>query len=80
MAYQFNNPEIEIGTMYGILKEQDHLAVVSNIIFKIVITDYYISIDPNKERIALFEESPSQVYVVDGYTIYENVVAYRDKA
>ena len=66
VAYQFNNPEIEIGTMYGILKEQDHLAVVSNIIFKIVITDYYISIDPNKERIALFEESRYKFIKNDG--------------
>lgn len=57
VAYQFNNPEIELGSMYGILKEQDHMAVVSNIIFKIIITDYYISVDPNKEKIALFEES-----------------------
>ena len=71
MAYQFNNPEIEIGTMYGILKEQDHLAVVSNIIFKIVITDYYISIDPNKERIALFEESPTQITGVCSRWIYD---------
>ena len=66
MAYQFNNPEIESGTMYGILKEQDHLAVVSNIIFKIVITDYYISIDTNKERIALFEESRYKFIKNDG--------------
>ena len=57
VAYQFNNPEIELGSKYGILKEQDHMTVVSNIIFKIIITDYYISVDPNKERIALFEES-----------------------
>ena len=66
IPYQFNNPEIEIGTMYGILKEQDHLAVVSNIIFKIVITDYYISIDTNKERIALFEESRYKFIKNDG--------------
>lgn len=57
VTYQFNNPEIELGAMYGILKEEDHTAVVSNIIFKTIITDYYISIDPNKEKISMFEES-----------------------
>ena len=57
VVYQFNNPEIELGTMYGILKEENHVVAVSNIIFKTVITDYYISIDPNREKIALFEES-----------------------
>lgn len=66
VAYQFNNPEIELGVMYGILKEQDHMAVVSNIIFKTVITDYYISIDPNKERIALFEENRYKFIKNDG--------------
>lgn len=57
VAYQFNNPEIELGSMYGILKDEEHKVSVSNIIFKTIITDYYISIDPNKEIIALFEEN-----------------------
>lgn len=66
VAYQFNNPEIELGTMYGILKEEDHMTVVANIIFKNIITDYYISIDPNKERIALFEENRYKFIKGDG--------------
>lgn len=56
ITFQFNNPEIELGIMYGILKENNHLVSVSNMIFKTIITDYYISIDPNREKIALFEE------------------------
>lgn len=57
VPYQFNNPDIELGSMYGILTEQDHKVAVSNLIFKSVITDYYISVDPNREKIAVFEEN-----------------------
>ncbi len=66
VTYQFNNPEIELGAMYGILKEEEHKVAVSNIIFKTIITDYYISIDPNRERIALFTENRYRFIQGDG--------------
>ena len=44
--YSFNisNPVINLGVMFGILAEQDHMTVISNIIFETYLYDYFVSI------------------------------------
>ncbi|MEF9879396.1 MAG: AAA-like domain-containing protein [Clostridia bacterium] len=44
IAYQMRNPDIDLGIMYGIIKDDDGRAAVSNIIFETIIFDYYISV------------------------------------
>ncbi len=58
VAYQMRNPDIDLGIMYGILKDDDGRAVVSNVIFETIIIDYYISIISieNRELAQVAEE------------------------
>jgi len=50
VAYQMRNPDIDLGIMYGIIRDDDGRAVVSNIIFETIILDYYVSIFSTKQR------------------------------
>ena len=44
VIYEIRNPLIDLGVMYGILKEQDGRAVVSNVIFETIIFNYFTSV------------------------------------
>lgn len=78
IPYQFNNPEIDLGTMYGILKEKEQKALEQ--------LKTYLSIKQQKTGYLLSfcdnVKSPREdkKFEMDGYTIYETIVAYRDKA
>ena len=67
IPYQFNNPEIDLGTMYGILKT--YLSI------KQQKTGYLLSFCDNVKS-----PREDKKFEMDGYTIYETIVAYRDKA
>lgn len=43
-SFSLANPVIELGVMFGILKEKDHAAAVSNVIFETYLYDYTVSI------------------------------------
>lgn len=43
-SFSLANPVIEVGVMFGILKEKDHMAAVSNVIFETYLYDYTVSI------------------------------------
>lgn len=42
MAFEIRNPMIQQGVMYGILKEQDGTTAVSNVLFEILIINYFV--------------------------------------
>jgi hypothetical protein len=42
VLYEPQNPMIQLGEMFGILKKRDTTAVISNKIFEVVITNYFI--------------------------------------
>lgn len=44
VAFEIRNPTIERGVMYGILKECDGKTAVSNILFEMLIVNYFVSI------------------------------------
>ena len=44
IAFEIRNPAIEQGVMYGILKEQDGRTVVSNVLFEMLIINYFVSV------------------------------------
>lgn len=44
VVFEITNPVIDLGVMFGILKEQDGRAVISNIIFETLILNYFTSV------------------------------------
>lgn len=44
VAFEIQNPTIQRGCMYGILKEQDGRTAVSNILFETLIINYFVSV------------------------------------
>lgn len=44
VAFEIRNPVIEQGVMYGILKEQDGRTTVSNVLFEMLIINYFVSV------------------------------------
>jgi len=49
-SFTVSNPVIQIADMFGIIKNRDGAAVISNRIFEIFITDYFISKDSLSEK------------------------------
>lgn len=44
VAFEIRNPMIQLGVMYGILKEQDGKTAVSNVLFETLIINYFVSV------------------------------------
>jgi hypothetical protein len=51
VPFEIRDPDIDLGMMFGILKEYDGRAWISNIMFETVILNYYISTSKAKIRI-----------------------------
>jgi len=56
-SFRLGNPVIDLATMYGILKNNNGIAAVSNRIFEIIIYDYFIS----KDQTSLDTRTPNGV-------------------
>jgi hypothetical protein len=48
--YSINNPTVNLGVMYGIIKESNRNMCVSNKVFEMIICDYFISKDEEAGR------------------------------
>jgi len=48
--YSINNPTVNLGVMYGIIKESNRNMCVSNRVFEMIICDYFISKDEEAGR------------------------------
>jgi hypothetical protein len=48
--YSINNPTVNLGVMYGIIKESNRNICVSNKVFEMIICDYFISKDEETGR------------------------------
>ena len=63
VSFNWANPIISLGNMYGFIEKRDNKAVVSNKIFEIYITEYFIS----KEETEKIGKTPTEVEdVVNG--------------
>ena len=49
-SFTVSNPVIQMADMFGIIKNRDGVAIISNRIFEIFITDYFISKDSLSEK------------------------------
>lgn len=65
VMFEIRNPLIDLGVMYGILKEQDGKAVVSNVFFETVIFNYYTSVRATNALMST-EYADKSIYVHDG--------------
>lgn len=65
VTYEIRNPLIDLGVMYGILKEKDGKTVVSNMIFETLIFNYFISVR-STYALTSAKYTSRELYVQDG--------------
>ena len=65
VTYEIRNPLIDLGVMYGILKEKDGKTVVSNMIFETLIFNYFISVR-STYALTSAKYTSREIYVQDG--------------
>jgi hypothetical protein len=66
IAFELRNPDIDLGIIYGILKEKDGEIAVSNAIFETILYDYFISIAETCGQITPYTENRS-LFLHDGH-------------
>jgi hypothetical protein len=64
-SFAFSNSAMNLGAMFGILKEDGRKAVVSNIIFETVLYDYFTSKEETKLLFSCYTENKS-LFIHDG--------------
>jgi hypothetical protein len=64
-GFDINNPDINLGAMFGILTKCDGRCAISNIIFETVITNYLISISSTRQLTETYTEDRS-LFIKDG--------------
>jgi hypothetical protein len=52
MVFNANNPDIELGSLYGIFRESYGKVRVTNIVFETLILDYYISLSETRSIVS----------------------------
>lgn len=62
-SFSLANPVIELGVMFGILKEKDHAVAVANVIFETYLYDYTISV---KNLKASHDSSENSRFIKNG--------------
>lgn len=73
VTFEIRNPLIDLGVMYGILKEQDGKTVVSNMIFETLIMNYFISIRATR-ALTSSKYTSKDLYVQNGKLDMEHVL------
>lgn len=73
VTFEISNPQIDLGVMYGILKEQDGKTVVSNMIFETLIFNYFISVRATR-ALTSAKYTSKELYVHDGRLDMEYVL------
>lgn len=66
VPFEPRNPDIDLGLMFGILKEHEGKVAVSNIVFETVILNYYISTSEVRRRVNHFVSESSSAFLTNG--------------
>lgn len=73
VIFERNNPTIDLGVMFGILKEKDGKTVVSNVIFETLILNYFTSVRA-AETLIHSEYIEKTQYIREGRLDMEKVI------
>lgn len=73
VVFERSNPTIDLGVMFGILKEKDGKAVISNVIFETLILNYFTSVR-STEALINSEYIEKSQYIHEGRLDMERVV------
>lgn len=73
VPFEIRNPDIQLGVMYGIFREQDGKTAVSNIIFETLILNYFISVR-STGALTSSHYVDKNTYVTDGKLDMEKVL------
>ena len=74
VVFEITNPVIDLGVMFGILKEQDGRVAVSNIIFETLILNYFTSVRTT-ELLENTEYTEKSQYIRDGRLDMKKVIS-----
>jgi len=66
VPFEIRDPDIDLGLMFGILKDNDGKACVSNIMFETLILNYYISTSKARSRINQYVSQSSTRFLEEG--------------
>jgi hypothetical protein len=73
IVFENANPDINLGMMYGVLKNSEGKVSVSNIIFETIIFNYLTSVASNRELVGRYTDEHSQ-FVQSGHLDMAHVI------